>query len=43
MKDTLIQMVKEKKVPYSKDYQFNEFLAKPIEFLRWSQKGLPDD
>lgn len=31
------------KIPHSKDFVFHEFLVKPVEFLKWSFQGLPDD
>lgn len=31
------------KIAYSKDYNFAEFLVKPVEFLKWQFQGLPDD
>ncbi len=36
-------MVKSLKIPHSKDYNFPEFLIKPVEFIKWQLKGLPDD
>jgi len=31
------------KIPHSKDWNFADFLVKPVEFLKWSFQGLPDD
>lgn len=31
------------KIAYSSDYNFPEFLVKPVEFIKWGLKGLPDD
>jgi dynein heavy chain len=42
-KDALLKKVRTSKIPYSKDYSFASFMAKPIEFLNWGFKGLPDD
>jgi dynein heavy chain len=35
--------VKTLKIPYSRDYSFADFLVRPVEFLKWSFQGLPDD
>lgn len=43
LRTMLLQKVKTLKITYSKDYSFSGFLAKPIEFLNWNFKGLPDD
>lgn len=39
----LFQQVRAAKIPFSKDYSFPEFLIKPVEFIKWNLKGLPDD
>lgn len=43
VKDELLGYVKVLKIPHSKDYNFPEFLVKPVEFIKWQLKGLPDD
>ena len=43
VKEELIGFIKQVKIAYSKDYTFPEFLVKPVEFIRWQLKGLPDD
>ena len=39
----MIGKVKHFKITYSKDYNFPEFLVKPVDFIKWGLKGLPDD
>lgn len=43
VKDALLSMVKALKIAHSKDYNFADFLVKPIDFLNWTFQGLPDD
>jgi dynein heavy chain len=43
VKDELIGFIKQVKIPFSKDFTFPEFLVKPVEFIKWQLKGLPDD
>ena len=40
---TLLGQVRKLQIPYSTNYSFAEFLVKPIDFLNWTFKGLPDD
>jgi len=42
-KEALLKKARQQKILYSKDYSFSSFMAKPIEFLNWNFKGLPDD
>lgn len=43
MKNELIPKIKHLKINFSSDYNFPEFLVKPVEFIKWGLKGLPDD
>ena len=43
LKEELEGKVKQFKISHSKDYNFPEFLVKPVDFIRWGLKGLPDD
>ncbi len=35
--------IKRLQIPHSRYYNFQEFMAKPSEFLSWSFQGLPED
>lgn len=39
----LVPSVKAAKIPFSKDFSFPEFLIRPVDFIKWHLKGLPDD
>lgn len=41
--EQLIAQVRYLKIPFSKDWNFPDFLVKPVQFLEWNFKGLPDD
>ena len=43
MSKQLIGKVKQLKISFSADYNFPEFLVKPVDFIKWGLKGLPDD
>lgn len=43
IKDALFGQVRNLKISHSKDYNFPDFFVKPITFLNWNFKGLPDD
>lgn len=43
MNKELIGKVKQLKISYSPAYNFPEFLVKPVDFIKWGLKGLPDD
>ena len=39
----MVAKVKQLKISFSADYNFPEFLVKPVDFIKWGLKGLPDD
>lgn len=43
VRESLLGQVQKLKINHSKDYNFADFLVKPIDFLNWNFKGLPDD
>jgi len=43
LQEELLGKVKSLKINHSKDYNFPEFLVKPVDFIKWGLKGLPDD
>lgn len=43
LQEELIGKVRALKISHSKDYNFPEFLVKPVDFIKWGLKGLPDD
>lgn len=43
VRDELLGYIKQVKINHSKDYNLPEFLIKPVEFIKWQLKGLPDD
>lgn len=43
LQEELLGKVRSLKISHSKDYNFPEFLVKPVDFIKWGLKGLPDD
>ncbi len=43
LQEELLGKIKTLKISHSKDYNFPEFLVKPVQFIKWGLKGLPDD